>query len=697
MNEFNIYPDMTWHDLKTQFTQVFPHLKLDLPGPTAQPVTDPQHATRPGRLVACPALRISDTTSVADFERTLQNRFGLRARVSRRMGYTWHDTDSTRHWTLARQNRKGAEVSQFRGVWTVLLVGLLLLLLPPLGKGQPRSALAKPDWIFTVRVAVEQQTATYFEQTQGRPIAQLVREQLATVSSHFNSDPNFNGIYTFRVDSVYVFSGSASSEVFRTHPGYTYSVVIDGFASSSAGGGWYGSYQTIYHKWPWNFFGGPFASTATDGLTHEFAHARGAVDIYAMRVEGSSNPVNNTGFEPVNSIMNYPYGNIVWDEYTTNLLNSTQDGPIVGETWITTPFPRQMGIKAVDHLGIPIENVSLDLYPVNWFSYAVTPTPILNTTTGMDGAYRFLTNPYQPGSNGYPWTMRYANFLLRATHNSVVTYAWMPLYDAQNAYFRNGPDTLYNTVVQFPASTPILRLASLNGTQFCPDGRIDVSVTVSEGVFQPGNAFTLQLSDAAGSFSNGLNISIVSGKESLTLSGYFASLPPGTAYKVRVISTMPVARSNDLPVTIKPTPPPPMVSGSVSVCQYDPPPVLAATGQNLRWYGPGGVLLPAAPTVNTDQVGGQFYRVTQTIDGCESPNSSIYVNIQALQSVRSGSWDDPTIWSCGRVPRQTDTPIISAGHSVSVTGAEAAAKRVTFRSGAKLVIPAGGQLRLSPN
>ena len=114
MNEFDIHPDMTRHDLGAQFIQVFPYLKLDLPGPAWQPLTRPQNAAGPGDLVSFPVLRVGGSLSVADFERTLQNKFGLRARVSRRMGYTWHDTDSTRHWTLTRQNRKGAEVSRFR-------------------------------------------------------------------------------------------------------------------------------------------------------------------------------------------------------------------------------------------------------------------------------------------------------------------------------------------------------------------------------------------------------------------------------------------------------------------------------------------------------------------------------------------------------------------------------------------------------
>jgi hypothetical protein len=171
----------------------------------------------------------------------------------------------------------------------------------------------KPTWTFSVVVAVEKRTAHLYESMLSKPIDQIVRDQMTTVNANFNRSPNFNGIYVFRVDSVYVFDGSASTEIFRPQPNYTYGLVIDGFSNTAQGGGWLGSNQVIYHKWSASKFfeSGPFGPGATDGLTHEFAHARGAVAIYGMRVEGSKNPVNGETFEPVNSIMNFPYGNIV--------------------------------------------------------------------------------------------------------------------------------------------------------------------------------------------------------------------------------------------------------------------------------------------------------------------------------------------------------------------------------------------------
>ncbi len=411
---------------------------------------------------------------------------------------------------------------------------------------------AKPIWKFSVVVAVEKRTADYYQTTLSKDIKLIVREQMATVNANFNSTDKFEGIYNFQVDSIYVFEGAARNEVFRPHPNYAYGVVIDGYSDNSLGGGWWGTNQTIYHSWPQspNFNSGPFGPGATDGLTHEFGHTRGGVDIYGMRVEGSKNPINGQTFEPVNSIMNFPYGNIVWDEYTTNLLNSTGPDPIVGDQWIARPFPGAIGIKAVDSQGRGIDNVSLEMYPVDWFSYSVSPTPlpIQRFLTSSNGQYIFSTNPFQPASNGYPWNMRYSNFLIKATYNSVVAYNWLPLYDVQNDYFRNGANSVYNKVVEFPDQTPIIRISQLNSSNATSGGVLSVSFTVA-GSFNQGNSFALQVIDPQ---NNTFVLQSVPGTQSGTLTGTLPSTTGTSVYRVRITSSNPVTRSSDYGIVIRP-------------------------------------------------------------------------------------------------------------------------------------------------
>lgn len=73
----------------------------------------------------------------------------------------------------------------------------------------------------------------------------------------------------------------------------------------------------------------------------------------------------------------------------------------------------------------------------------------------------------------------------------------------------------------------------------CPGTTIDVDYT-STGSFDPGNVFSVQLSDANGSFSNPTEIgSITSDAGSGSISVTIPASPTGSAYQVRVVSSSP--------------------------------------------------------------------------------------------------------------------------------------------------------------
>ncbi len=552
---------------------------------------------------------------------------------------------------------------------------------------------AKPEWTFSVVVAVERQTATYFENTYSKPIAQIVREQMATVTANFNSSANFNGIYNFRVDSVYVFDGSAQNEIFRSLNTFDYRMVINGFSPVTSGGGWYGSTHTIYHNWPWNYFNGPFGSTATDGVTHEFGHARGAVDIYALQVGAQQNPVNGTQFVAISSIMNYPYGNILWDEHTTSVLNRTGGAPINGEQYITSAFPDTIRVKVTDSQGTILPFASVTVYPVEWYSNTLSASPVITSSTNQKGIYRFSANPFGPSTNGYPWHIRYCNFLVKAVYNGVASYQWMPLYDVQNAYFRNGAMSAYTAVISIPASPTPIQLTSISATSFCPDESFTASFTVA-GSFQPGNTFTLQvLGDNTGTF-NYESTTSVSGT---SLTGQIPNLTPGQ-YSVRISSTNPVRYSNNYLITIKPWPNSPTVK-ALYLCLNAPAPVLPVIGQNLLWYPSMDARIgsPSPPTINTSQISFHSYYVSQTVGECESPRTVLPVTVGPLKTIKSGLWNDPAIWSCNRVPTEADEPIISSGTSVTISGTTALSGRITYQTGSKLVFLPDGRLLLGAN
>ncbi len=71
----------------------------------------------------------------------------------------------------------------------------------------------------------------------------------------------------------------------------------------------------------------------------------------------------------------------------------------------------------------------------------------------------------------------------------------------------------------------------------------------------------------------------------------------------------------------------------------------------------------------------------------------IYEISNELRTVRSGSWNDPATWSCGRVPTVTEPVVVS--HTVTVpTNYIAQAKQVGYTAGGRIVFQPNGQLLL---
>ncbi len=87
-------------------------------------------------------------------------------------------------------------------------------------------------------------------------------------------------------------------------------------------------------------------------------------------------------------------------------------------------------------------------------------------------------------------------------------------------------------------------------------------------------------------------------------------------------------------VTITATPAAPIVATPISYCQGATATALTATGTNLLWYtaSTGGTGSATAPTPSTATAGSTTYYVSQTT-GCESPRSSIVVNVLATTPV----------------------------------------------------------------
>jgi hypothetical protein len=110
--------------------------------------------------------------------------------------------------------------------------------------------------------------------------------------------------------------------------------------------------------------------------------------------------------------------------------------------------------------------------------------------------------------------------------------------------------------------------------------------------------------------------------------------------------------------------------------------ILSATGCAGTYTWTGGLTgssVSVSPTATTN------YTVNCTVGNCTSNNSSVQainvINVTGMESTKSGSWIDPTTWSCNRVPTSTDDIIINSGHTITDNGNTIRAKTLNYRGG----------------
>jgi hypothetical protein len=292
----------------------------------------------------------------------------------------------------------------------------------------------KSGWTFNLLIGINDTTVKYYG---GYDAAKnLILAQIDRVNNKFNFGSPFINNISFVVDSCYEFTGSVYDQIFLPHPNQNYRVIYDGFPTQ--GGGNYGTqYSAIYHSWNVNYFGGTFGDYATDGLTHEFGHSRGAIDLYATSVSSTNNIINGASYIPPVSIMNYPYGTQIWDTHSINIINRNSNIILANENYINQAFPPQIIIKTIDENGTFIQGVELKVYPVLWYKDSISSIPLYTDTTNTQGEYFFNSNPFEPNTVGSPWSIKYPNFLITAKYAQYSGFKWLPLIDVQNSFFEN--------------------------------------------------------------------------------------------------------------------------------------------------------------------------------------------------------------------------------------------------------------------
>lgn len=297
----------------------------------------------------------------------------------------------------------------------------------------------KPAYTFSVKAGIDKETVNFLGGEE--KVRASLKQMFDTINYRFN-DTCFYASYHFSIDwnAFYIYDGPSAPEVHKPHPGHDYLVVIDGLRNyeNEGGGGWSGgTTQAIYHYrgLRTGVLQDPFTKIAIDGIVHEFGHARGVPDLYAMAVDSAKNPVNKEKFRPVHSVMNECYGVRTWDSYSINLINLSAGKILDIDSLLLACFPAGLQVRVTDSKGKAVKKARVNFYPVKWYSYAVQDSIILQGTTNRAGIYTCTENPFKPGKAGIDCGMYCNNLLIEVSKGNRKTYRWLPLYEFQNAYF----------------------------------------------------------------------------------------------------------------------------------------------------------------------------------------------------------------------------------------------------------------------
>ncbi|MVM36418.1 T9SS type A sorting domain-containing protein [Spirosoma sp. HMF3257] len=243
-----------------------------------------------------------------------------------------------------------------------------------------------------------------------------------------------------------------------------------------------------------------------------------------------------------------------------------------------------------------------------------------------------------------------------------------------------GTSTAINGSSQIIVTPLVITTGSLSGT-YCPGSVITVPFTTNSQL--PTDAICqVQLSDSNGSFQNGTIIG--TGSRTSPISATLSqSLTPGAGYRLLIIVQKPTSQSGiDYNDAINST------SGTLIVNRPDAPKVtdlyfcsgtvlspLTATGTNLKWYSEVNEQpLSGTPTPLNDR--SSRYFVSQTVNGCESPQATLNVYSKSVPSPPSLT----SVTLCQGAQGQFSTSIIGALWYTSATGGVGSAQPPTLNS-----------------
>lgn len=298
-----------------------------------------------------------------------------------------------------------------------------------------------PGWKFRVKVLAEAKTISDYG---GMPaFKDKMDEAFSKASKKFQvpglNDAGNNEIHFYMTEIVPFEGTSGQFRYMRGIDDETLDLTVivnDNAAPDDLSWGWLRDpYLTLGHDYT-----GLFGSNAIDALIHEFGHARGMYDLYLGEVsKASNNPISGQTYSSKKCIMNRPYGESEWSEFTRFIINESADKKVAVKYWNYFPDVFQVVVRQKD--GTAAQGARINLYPVGHgtSSNTVRENDVImyRGTTDASGSYDFDgNNPFaidqNPSRNVY-------NFLVRIQYNGHTEYRWMPMDDALLAGSKGEP------------------------------------------------------------------------------------------------------------------------------------------------------------------------------------------------------------------------------------------------------------------
>jgi len=355
---------------------------------------------------------------------------------------------------------------------------------------------------------------------------------------------------------------------------------------------------------------------------------------------------------------------------TIGTFSGTSSGTINASLPANTPEGNQYRIRVVSSSPLIIGSDNGSDLIVDQYSNAVSPSAAQTIGLNVSGNVLTVTESQPTSAREWRWTTTsgsgYQSFSPAQT-NSTFT----PLFQTPGTYYvicasRNSynDEVISNEVMITVQNGSTITTGTVIGSPFRISPSADVQSNISftsTAIFNPGNVFTAQISDATGSFANPTPIGTLNSNSiSFIPSTIPNTLSAGNAYRIRVVSSDPAIEGSDNGVNLQVIPfaiqLSPMDTQFLAQGQLGSP-ITASSSHNATSYRwkytqlTGSFYQPVSPANTTTTYSPSFVFTGNYYIVCEGVNSwnDTVVSAEAVVLVRVQTGIDGNTLEAGKM------------------------------------------------